>query len=1220
MTSIGIDQNLKKLLTADTCFQVMNVFAEDPDAFTRAFSRMLSSFQLHHSSETQLDNWDVSIADPLTDFHEWLAGLNVTLGVCMAKCRSRLLGRNPAFCAWALAALQRIPREPPFNESRIEFILLCMNHLESGLFGLKEISIWMFRLKVELAMAELNRLDYADPNASEISISLLEGAVKGFESLEMTQDLAITEMYLGCTYSVRATGKLRMNQERAIQHFETALDLFRKVKNSAWRARVYLGLSSVYSDRLTGDRRENMETSLRYLNRALRIFRRERFPLEWASVKRRLGQVRCRLSRLTSQRGDSHILRHFNEALDALPPDVYRSERIGTLISKAHFFMIRDVADRSRSIEKAITVLNTASRLVDLRIQPQLFLSINLNLAAAYGRRIAGDREENIERVIACLKSAEQCQVLKLSGKRYAKHQVNLGLTYLMKVSGDPSANREDALLHLTTALGLIEKDADPMLAARIHLNLSRIFLYRTHGVSPDNIERSILHANKALETITIDVDREQWGTIICNLAMAFMRRSIGKKSRNLDAALRKLEDAERVIDQHTFPDLWATIRNYRGKVLLEQTGGGDRECILKQALVCFESAQDVHSRVNFPLYWAELELEKAQVYYELSSLTNTLMTTEITACCRNAVENFPLVTFPEERFSAFELLGDCRMLASHWQPAIEAYERADECCRWLQRQALIRPTIENNLKRAAGMHSKAAYCYAQLNDFDTAVRCLEYGKANLLKLSLRRNQSLYSQLEPEDRRQYESILDEINILESKQREISSTSRSGVDLIRRSRRLKTNFDQLTARIRRYLPGFLDEPELEVDDIERKLTPDDILLIYNVTKYGGVILSVNKTDCGTQKQVTFNRSLNTENVSRLVHDWRVVFGGVGETLDSVPDSNAMHTVLKELYGLLILPINDELRQLKKKRLFIVPHSLLAIFPLHLICSSNSPSSDYLIDEYEVILQPGLGLWVDDVSDRPNKPTNILAISNPTGDLPGAKQEIHLLDKIAQGRISILEGAECTYDSIIRSINDQPLIHFASHAGYHPEDPFKAYLMLAPDKTSVDDAEEIETSDDISELTPVTVTGAMRVNRAGRWILLDSSRKSLCRLATLEEIMRDVRLKRNAMVVLSACESGVIDQEHLPDEFISLASGFIACGAGCVISSLWKVDDLATCRLMTMLYVNVIKRGMAPSEALRNAQIRLRKQPRFRSPFYWGGFQLTGNNQIFCNSLL
>jgi CHAT domain-containing protein/tetratricopeptide (TPR) repeat protein len=95
----------------------------------------------------------------------------------------------------------------------------------------------------------------------------------------------------------------------------------------------------------------------------------------------------------------------------------------------------------------------------------------------------------------------------------------------------------------------------------------------------------------------------------------------------------------------------------------------------------------------------------------------------------------------------------------------------------------------------------------------------------------------------------------------------------------------------------------------------------------------------------------------------------------------------------------------------------------------------------------------------------------------------------------------------------------------------------------------------------------------------------------------------------LVVLSACETG-LGKEVKGEGILGLVRGFMYAGAPAVIASSWKVDDTATSELMTELYRGIFA-GKSPAAALREAQVGLRKLPRFRSPYYWAAFELQGD---------
>jgi len=91
----------------------------------------------------------------------------------------------------------------------------------------------------------------------------------------------------------------------------------------------------------------------------------------------------------------------------------------------------------------------------------------------------------------------------------------------------------------------------------------------------------------------------------------------------------------------------------------------------------------------------------------------------------------------------------------------------------------------------------------------------------------------------------------------------------------------------------------------------------------------------------------------------------------------------------------------------------------------------------------------------------------------------------------------------------------------------------------------------------------------------------------------------------LVVLSACGSG-LGPKVRGEGIVGLSKAFLSGGASGVLVSIWDVDDLAASESMPLFYSNLLKRGMNPSEAFRDAQIFMWQQPRWNAPSYWAGF--------------
>lgn len=102
-----------------------------------------------------------------------------------------------------------------------------------------------------------------------------------------------------------------------------------------------------------------------------------------------------------------------------------------------------------------------------------------------------------------------------------------------------------------------------------------------------------------------------------------------------------------------------------------------------------------------------------------------------------------------------------------------------------------------------------------------------------------------------------------------------------------------------------------------------------------------------------------------------------------------------------------------------------------------------------------------------------------------------------------------------------------------------------------------------------------------------------------ILTAREIAR-LDFSHVRLVVLSACETALG----------GLQRGFKKAGAQSILMSLWKVDDEATCLLMTEFYKHWIGEGKTKHEALQLAMktVRSHKEKGWDDPKYWAAFIL------------
>jgi CHAT domain-containing protein len=96
----------------------------------------------------------------------------------------------------------------------------------------------------------------------------------------------------------------------------------------------------------------------------------------------------------------------------------------------------------------------------------------------------------------------------------------------------------------------------------------------------------------------------------------------------------------------------------------------------------------------------------------------------------------------------------------------------------------------------------------------------------------------------------------------------------------------------------------------------------------------------------------------------------------------------------------------------------------------------------------------------------------------------------------------------------------------------------------------------------------------------------------------------------LVVLSGCRTA-LGKEVRGEGLIGLTRGFQYAGAPRVLASLWPVEDNATAALMERFYRALWEKRQPAAAALREAQLWVGGERRWRDPYYWAGFVLEGD---------
>ena len=218
------------------------------------------------------------------------------------------------------------------------------------------------------------------------------------------------------------------------------------------------------------------------------------------------------------------------------------------------------------------------------------------------------------------------------------------------------------------------------------------------------------------------------------------------------------------------------------------------------------------------------------------------------------------------------------------------------------------------------------------------------------------------------------------------------------------------------------------------------------------------------------------------------------------------------------------------------------------------------------------------------------------------LPKTLKEVHDIDSLLTGKtgisVQMITGPVGTEESIKalagKSID---ILHLATHGFFWAED--KAEERNYVSFLSTRDISAMRQEDYALLRSGLFFSGA-NIGLKGEK-LPDNVEDGVL---TAQELST-MNLGNVDLVVMSACKSGL--GETTGEGVFGLQRGFKLAGAKSLLMSLWKVDDEATCLLMTEFYKNLLS-GKSKQASLCQAQVTLRHNPQYSAPEFWAGFVL------------
>lgn len=284
--------------------------------------------------------------------------------------------------------------------------------------------------------------------------------------------------------------------------------------------------------------------------------------------------------------------------------------------------------------------------------------------------------------------------------------------------------------------------------------------------------------------------------------------------------------------------------------------------------------------------------------------------------------------------------------------------------------------------------------------------------------------------------------------------------------------------------------------------------------------------------------------------------------------------------RELYRLLIEPIEAYLPSQPGARITIIPHGPLFSLPF---AALRDAQNRYLLERYTLQYAPAISVLQFTAASAAHVDglaPHFLLVADPSGmqklglpQLPGSRREVSdVARRLPADEVTVLTGAGVQTAAVRSAAARSTVLHFATHGIVDDNKPFDSFLALADGKLTARDIYGLNLNADL--------------------------------------------------VFLSACRSGM--GKVTGDGVLGLTRAFLYAGTRSVIATLWDVADEPTAKLVASFYKNVSE-NPDKAQALRSAQLSVLRQLRAgriqvatgrgpltlpENPIFWASFVLIG----------
>jgi CHAT domain-containing protein/predicted LPLAT superfamily acyltransferase len=1034
---------------------------------------------------------------------------------------------------------------------------------------------------------------------------------------------ARTQNNLAEAYRNRIRGEIADNLELAIAALNLSLEVYTREAFPYEWAILHNNLGTAYCDRIRGERADNLELAIVAYNLSLEVLTREAFPEYWARTQNNLGNAY--LYRIREERADNLELAivAYNLSLEVYTRDAIPYEWANTQNNLGTAYRNRIRGKRADNLELAIAAYNLSLEVYTRDAIPYEWANTQNNLGTAYRNRIRGERADNLELAIAAYNLSLEVYTRDAFPYEWARSQNNLGIAYENRIRGERADNLELAITAYNLSLEVYTRDAIPYEWANTQNNLGGAYQNRIRGERADNLELAIAAYNLSLEVYTRDAFPEDWARSQNNLGTAYDQRIREERADNLELAIAAYNLSLEVYTREAFPEQWATTQTNLGNAYIQRIRG-EKADNLELAIAALNLSLEVYTRDGFPYEWARSQ-NNLGATYQTRIRGKRADNLELAIAAYNlSLEVYTPTAFPIKCLVTGRNLGNAANLIEDWENAIKGYNLAIEAVENTRLEALNPQRQQEILSEAMDVYHGIVQSYLNLNQKDRALEYVERSKTRYL-VQLLTDRDIYPKGNIP-----QTIITELDRLrraiigEEQRLAIQEQTRNRGEILTLDQQRQPILNDYTHlnKLKQELNQFIDR------EITKTKIDEDFILTQTVKPipFQDILSLTDAKTCLLQWYITSEKILafvvsadgNINLWESSEDDRDKLTDLINNYLQLYYSQNGHQEWINQLSDLLqtfsdTLHINDILALIPNtcKRLIIIPYLFLHILPLHALPINHN---QILQDKYDVQYAPSCQLFKITQQRQLNDLNSLFAIQNPQNNLLFTDLEVEIIKSLfVQSDILAKQNAT---EIAIKNHQNFPLancIHFSCHGTFNPNKPLESALILTKEKTDQED-------------------GYLR----------------------LGEIF-EMNFKNCRLVMLSACETGLIDLNSISDEYIGLPSGFLFAGSPSVVSSLWKVNDLSTAFLLIKFYetlpknpqkgeiavslknaqkwlqtltldqfeqelerfqlqldkiINQLGGGKRPifNESLK--QIRQRQPYPFKNPYYWAGFIATG----------